>query len=637
LTFSGAFTSHFQFIHSSIMHPILSKSAAVILLGGALMTQTLFAQKNSADPQKESHPIDHREAQMMRDVQQSAPLNDARSIHAFVSQLLQLESHNTLVLLDAQESPLGHHYLFAQHLHNQPVYYAQVRVNTDKEGYITSILENTYPSHLAQRTSFQMQKPLDAFKAANDGAHIEKAEQTWLFDGNVLQPALMVRFHIANGGAFERLFDENGRLLYVHDLHRYHHACNHQTEIDTTVQVWVFNPDPVTEANTVYGAPYVHANNQNTAVLDPLRVQRSTTADFAGGIFHLRNAYVRVDDFDAPNLPVVTSTTPAFNFSRNQAGFEQTNCFYHVTTFQEHLQRIGFNIAQFQIRVDGNGVQGADNAYFTPSPTPRMSFGPGGVPDGEDADVIYHEYTHALFHSAAPGTGIGNERRCLEEAHADYFATSFSKSIKVHNADRMFSWDGHNEFWGGRWATNRQNKNYNSLTFSSNIYTHTDIWVASVMEVWDRLGRDCTDQIATQAMYGAVANMTMRQFALLMLDAHRMCSNPAVAYNDIHVGLSRWGILPNNISTEDVNSSIPKIALYNTTGFANGEALRLEFVQTTHGNIQIVDAMGRAHFQTTISAADSFEYAGLELPAGVYFLQFSDNSGAVETFKLIRY
>lgn len=632
-----AAASYFYFIIILIMHSILRKSKVTIFLVGALLTQPLFAQKNTSAIQKEAHPIDLREAHMMRNVHQGAPLLHAQAVHSFVAQLMQLEQHNTLTLLDEQESPMGKHYLFAQHLYNHPVYYAQVRVNTDKSGMITSILENTYPAHLAQQTAFQLEKPLQAFKANYDGAHIEKAEQTWLFDGNVLKPALMVRYHIDNGGAFERLFAENGQELYVHDLHRYHHQCNHQTEIDTTVQVWVFNPDPVTEANTVYGAPYVHANNQNTAVLDPLRVQRSTTADFANGTFHLRNTYVRIDDFDAPNLPVVTSTTPAFNFSRNHHGFEQTNCFYHVTTFQEHLQRIGFNIAQFQIRVDGNGVQGADNAYFTPSPSPRMSFGPGGVPDGEDADVIYHEYTHALFHSAAPGTGIGNERRCLEEAHADYFATSFSKSIKVHNADKMFSWDGHNEFWGGRWATNRQNKNYNNLTFSNNIYAHTDIWVASVMEVWDRLGRDCTDKIATQAMYGAVANMTMRQFGLLMLDAHRLCNNPSFAFNEIHVGLSRWGILPNNISTENFDGKMQEIALYNTTGFAKGEALRLEFPQPTDGQIQIVDAMGRVHHQTQLLSADSFEYTGLELAAGVYFLQFSNNTGTMETFKLIKY
>lgn len=620
-----------------VVFPI--KTGAIILLSALVLTNPFAAtaKKNPTTTPTTAHPIELREAKMLRNVHQNFALTTAQAVHSFTSHLLQFDGDNALILVDEQESPLGRHYLFSQHIANYPVYYAQVKVNVDHEGYITSILENTYPANLAQRAAFQAHKALQIFKAAHELAHIELQEQTWLFDGEVLEPVLMVRWHQDNGGAFESLLNEKGEVRFLHDLRRYHHAnCSHHNEIDTTVQVWVFNPDPLTEANVTYGAPYVHANNQNTAVLDPLRVQRSTTADFANGVFRLRNAYVIIDDFDAPFLPVVTRTVPAFNFSRNHEGFEQTNCFYHVTTFQEHLQRIGFNIAQFQIRVDGNGAQGADNAYFTPSPSPRLSFGPGGVPDGEDADVIYHEYAHALFFSAAPGTGVGNERRCLEEAHADYFATSFSKSIKAHNSERMFSWDGHNEFWAGRWATNRQNKNYNNLNFSSNIYTHTDIWVASVMEVWDKLGRDCTDQVATQALYGAVANMTMRQFALLMLDAHRLCPFPAAAYTEIHVGMSRWNILPNNISTADFNTALPEIAIYNTTGFAKGEALRVEFATNELHTLQVLDATGRMHLNTQTADA-AFLYDGSSLKSGVYFLQVVGNSGTSTTFKLIKY
>ena len=43
------------------------------------------------------------------------------------------------------------------------------------------------------------------------------------------------------------------------------------------------------------------------------------------------------------------------------------------------------------------GVNGADNSYYDRL-LQRLSFGEGGVDDGEDADVIIHELTHGVHH-----------------------------------------------------------------------------------------------------------------------------------------------------------------------------------------------------------------------------------------------
>ncbi|MEZ4916786.1 MAG: hypothetical protein R2836_07345 [Chitinophagales bacterium] len=55
-----------------------------------------------------------------------------------------------------------------------------------------------------------------------------------------------------------------------------------------------------------------------------------------------------------------------------------------------------------QISVDTHGNNGADNSFFSPATPLRLIFGEGGVDDAEDADVIIHEYGHAISHFAAP-------------------------------------------------------------------------------------------------------------------------------------------------------------------------------------------------------------------------------------------
>lgn len=87
-----------------------------------------------------------------------------------------------------------------------------------------------------------------------------------------------------------------------------------------------------------------------------------------------------------------------------------------------------------------------DNAMFMPAgnlfgvlerPAPSIIFFQGQVRDfGYDADVIYHEFTHAVVDTVVGGAGLGVSRRdeqglhalslAMNEAYADFFATAFN-------------------------------------------------------------------------------------------------------------------------------------------------------------------------------------------------------------------
>ena len=66
-----------------------------------------------------------------------------------------------------------------------------------------------------------------------------------------------------------------------------------------------------------------------------------------------------------------------------------------------------------------------DNSYFSPM-TRSMTLGTGGVDDGEDADVIVHEYGHSLQDQAVHNFGVSRGGAAVGEGFGDYLAASMS-------------------------------------------------------------------------------------------------------------------------------------------------------------------------------------------------------------------
>jgi zinc metalloprotease ZmpB len=90
----------------------------------------------------------------------------------------------------------------------------------------------------------------------------------------------------------------------------------------------------------------------------------------------------------------------------------------------------------------------------------------GGVDDAEDADVILHEYGHALLEASAPGLLLnGGEGRAIHEGWSDYWAASYRRYLHqegyVPGGDwrRLFVWDSGwtcdcTTYWSGRVVKN---------------------------------------------------------------------------------------------------------------------------------------------------------------------------------------
>jgi hypothetical protein len=131
---------------------------------------------------------------------------------------------------------------------------------------------------------------------------------------------------------------------------------------------------------------------------------------------------------------------PAFSinghylYNRHDDRFEQVMAYYWITTAQRYIQSLGFgstfpgidNRAQL-VRLNQLGY---DNSFATDHPKLELRFGKGGVDDAEDAEVILHEYGHALHFSSSPTFyGAGEESGAIGEGFGDYWAADVTNIV----------------------------------------------------------------------------------------------------------------------------------------------------------------------------------------------------------------
>ncbi|MGY2875199.1 zinc metalloprotease ZmpB [Marmoricola sp. URHA0025 HA25] len=163
-------------------------------------------------------------------------------------------------------------------------------------------------------------------------------------------------------------------------------------------------------------------NDSATAV--PASAYRDMQLRNLDGSGYLRGAWATVES--ATGTPAF-STTNTFLYDRSQDQFEQVMAYFWVNQAQEYLQSLGFGSTlpgivheSFDVKID---QYGGDNSYQTDKPY-RVRLGKGGVDDAEDAEVIVHEYGHAVHASQVPGFGASEEAGSIGEAWGDYFAVT---------------------------------------------------------------------------------------------------------------------------------------------------------------------------------------------------------------------
>jgi hypothetical protein len=126
------------------------------------------------------------------------------------------------------------------------------------------------------------------------------------------------------------------------------------------------------------------------------------------------------------------SATNTFNYTRSQDEFEQVMAYFWITEAQKYIQSLGFGTKYPPVNKESQDVRinqwGQDNSFETDHPKDELRFGKGGVDDAEDAEVILHEYGHAIHDGS--GFVFGSEEAgAISEGFGDYWAVDFSDVV----------------------------------------------------------------------------------------------------------------------------------------------------------------------------------------------------------------
>lgn len=185
----------------------------------------------------------------------------------------------------------------------------------------------------------------------------------------------------------------------------------------------VFFPNPVAQ---LQDQTLTDQNDEDYAALQPAYVTRTLT-NLDGSGFLSGDWAVIVSETGNPAY----SLTNSFIYNRTQDEFEQVMAYYWITEAQKYIQSLGFGSRFRAVNKEPQHVRinqwGLDNSFAT-THKDELRFGKGGVDDAEDAEVILHEYGHAI-HFSQNFSFASEEAGAISEGFGDYWAVTVSTLI----------------------------------------------------------------------------------------------------------------------------------------------------------------------------------------------------------------
>ena len=437
-----------------------------------------------------------------------------------------------------------HHTTYQQVYDGIPVYGRFVKVNMNRRGEVTMVLNGYLPrlNTLFDGNITPRLSQADAEERAQEYLDLEIEDtgdaELMVFPGDTPRlvwrllawttyPSLELEFLIdAHSGDFVGVSTTS---THSHELEIGEDAvyASHRSKAEKTHEVnqstflrrasgtgLVFDPDPLTSSGSDYGPPFVDNNdtdilevNQERKLIDLIDISQG-----GDGLYRLEGPHVHIVGESSGGTviysPPSESSPDGFRYSRSNPFFESVNAYYHIDKSQRYVQslNVGRDIQNVPVRVNPHGMAQQDNSSYFANQN-YIAFGLGGVDDAEDAIVILHEYGHALLEGSAPGLLADKEGQALHEGWADYWAGSYARSLVDENQSPrqdwpfLFKWDsGDGAIWAGRelsFAGKYPDDVFcDDGSFLCDIYADGLFWASTLMEVYDQIGRSQTDRLA---------------------------------------------------------------------------------------------------------------------------------------------
>jgi Zn-dependent metalloprotease len=273
----------------------------------------------------------------------------------------------------------------------------------------------------------------------------------------------------------------------------------------------------------------------------------------------LKGEFVDVASFNTLTCPRPSGRCPdaksasrSYVYTRKQPQFEQVVIYQAIDSVQRYLRdTLGFEDA-----TSGNALirnfptlanahwNTVDNSFYSPfadNGRGALHFGDGGVDDAEDADIIVHEFGHAIQHDQNPGCFTGGdfeplkkEAPAIGEGFSDYLAASFfaenehgDPSHQALHAACVGEWDSSS--YSRIPSCLRRvdgSKHYpEDLVGGDRPHPDGEIWSAALWDIRAELGGPTTDQLVLEHHFNLDCPgglLTMPQAALEMIDTDNL-------------------------------------------------------------------------------------------------------------------
>jgi Fungalysin metallopeptidase (M36)/Fungalysin/Thermolysin Propeptide Motif len=457
-------------------------------------------------------------------------------------------------IIDARANDFSTNVEFQQAFRGLAVENARVQVNFDKDGHVVQVVNSytppvnvsdqiTIPKEQAEslaRQEFSHTTPIYVSKVDEqerargvfvDAKDIKLAEplktnEVYFSLKDQLRRAYKTYIHANSPFGIKEVVTDagNGAVLQVRNFI--------YDAVDGRGQVFIPNP-----VNSLNDNRLRDSDNSGAAVpsASPTAYKLESLPELeapSGGPFVLKGPYVVLEDIEPPKNTVPVNTVgPDFLFTRDSENFEDVMVYYHIDRMQRYIQTLGLKgIMNRQIRADAHGFDGGDNSRYVSTPTTLgqgyLAFGDGGVDDAEDADVIAHEYGHAIQDNQTLGkyAVVTDETSAMAEGFGDYWAFSMYKAES--EASRfdlrcLMEWDhvptGINDCF--RRVGLNKTKVPGDFTVAGDAHINGLVWASTLSEIFIKLGKETADALILQSHFNVPTSPNFEQGADAILVA----------------------------------------------------------------------------------------------------------------------
>ena len=205
-----------------------------------------------------------------------------------------------------------------------------------------------------------------------------------------------------------------------------------------------------------------------------------------------------------------------FTYARDDDRFEQVMGYYWVTEAQKYIQSLGFGGTLRPINMESQDVRinqwGIDNSYSWDKHD-VLRFGKGGVDDAEDAEVILHEYGHALQDSQMTPFGFGTsvEAGSIGEGFADYWAVTVA-DVVAPTADPacVADWDSVSYTTTTPHCLRRVDSDLHyPEDLNGRVHHDGQIWSRALWDIRNSLGNVKADRLILEAQFDFAPDTSM--------------------------------------------------------------------------------------------------------------------------------